>query len=432
MKKTIWRLAALLSCAVLLAAGQASRAAALERKVRAGYERALYQASEQAGDMAVSLEKLLVSACASQEAALLMDVARQADGAVTSLSALPPELPAVGGSLKFVNQTGDYCRRLAERLAAGESAGPEDDGRLLDLLTACRALSSALEEEARGAPAPEADVLFARAAQAVSLDGTQGEESLIRYPTLLYDGPFSDGRDTDSLPALGDAPCDRESALNKARAFVGEDRISACFVTGEGVTPVPVWEITCLTSDGILALAVTRQGGEVLYMLDESPVGGSAYSPAAAIDLAQAFLRDQGYPDMEVSYWTRSGSRLTVNFAAVQQGVILYPDLVKVEMSLGSGRVIGVEATGFFGSHLPRQALTPALSTAEAEERLNRHLTSLRTRLCVIPLDSGEALCYECLCALGEDRYLIYVDALSGEERRIYKIVEDENGALAI
>ena len=76
--------------------------------------------------------------------------------------------------------------------------------------------------------------------------------------------------------------------------------------------------------------------------------------------------------------------------------------------------------------------LEGADSKAEAEERLNRHLTSLRTRLCVIPLDSGEALCYECLCALGEDRYLIYVDALSGEERRIYKIVEDENGALAI
>ena len=45
-------------------------------------------------------------------------------------------------------------------------------------------------------------------------------------------------------------------ALEKAKSFIGEDRVSRAFLTGEGETPVPVWEITCFTDDGILVLAV--------------------------------------------------------------------------------------------------------------------------------------------------------------------------------
>ena len=67
------------------------------------------------------------------------------------------------------------------------------------------------------------------------------------------------------------------------------------------------------------------------------------------------FLR---YGDMEVSYWVTTGHQVIVNFAAKQDGVILYPDLIKVQMSLESGRVVGFEALNYLSSHQTRSNLT--------------------------------------------------------------------------
>ena len=45
----------------------------------------------------------------------------------------------------------------------------------------------------------------------------------------------------------------------------------------------------------------------------------------------------------EAAGWDVHDGIMTVNFAAVQNGVVLYPDLVKVQVSLADGAVIGLE-----------------------------------------------------------------------------------------
>ena len=431
-KRVILLLAALLALTGACAVREGARAHALENQVFAEYERAYYDTAERVGDMAMRLEKALITGSTAQRTALLGAISRQADSAQASLSALPAALPVASGAMKFVNQLGDFCRALGEKLMTGEQATPEEEKTMGQLLDAVTQLRDQMEEGARELASGRPAQALAEMTRPVSLNDTQPAEALISYPVLLYDGPFSDGRDEGTLIALGPEVCGREEAAETARAFVGEDRVRSVLVTGEAEVPVPAWEITCLTGDGILVLALSKQGGDVLYMLDESPVGGARYSPADAIDMARAFLSQQGYGEMEVSYWISAGSRVTVNFAAVQDGVILYPDLVKVEMSLGSGRVIGLEALNYLGSHRERTNLAPSLTEKEARGRLGRSLTCLRTRLCVIPLDAGETLCYECLAYLGEREYLVYIDAETGEERQIYKVIEDESGSLAI
>ena len=157
-----------------------------------------------------------------------------------------------------------------------------------------------------------------------------------------------------------------------------------------------------------------------------------ALSDAQAVDAARAFLLSRGYGDMELSYSSRFDGILTANFAAVQNGVVLYPDLVKVQVSLSDGAVVGLEAAGYLMNHVPRQIELPALSEADAVERIGGALTPVSARLCVIPDNADEALCWEVKAASGADTFLVYIDAMTGVERRLMQVIEDENGALVM
>ena len=196
--------------------------------------------------------------------------------------------------------------------------------------------------------------------------------------------------------------------------------------------PAPSYEINLSTGDGLISLALSKQGGQVIYMMVEGAARRAAFSQAALIDMAASFLKNRGYPPVAVSYWAAFDNYLTVNFAAVQDGVVLYPDLIKVQMSMESGLPVGLEAVNYLSNHVERSLPEPALSEEAARERLNGALSVERGRLCVVPRGSGEALAWEFAASADDVRYLVYIDAATGEELNIYRVVEDENGQLVI
>ena len=157
--------------------------------------------------------------------------------------------------------------------------------------------------------------------------------------------------------------------------------------------------------------------------------GGAVLSDAQGVDAARAFLLARGYGEMELSYSSRFEGILTANFAAVQNGVVLYPDLVKVQVSMADGTVVGLEAANWLMNHVPRTIEVPALSESDAVARIGGALTPVSARLCVIPDNAGEALCYEVRATAGSDTFLAYIDAMTGVERRLMQVISDENGA---
>ena len=52
----------------------------------------------------------------------------------------------------------------------------------------------------------------------------------------------------------------------------------------------------------------------------------------------------------------------------------------------------------------------------------------MSARLCVIPENSQEYLCYEVTAASGQDTFLVYIDAVSGIERKLMQVVDDGGG----
>ncbi len=424
-------LAALLAGVLAFSTAQTSRLNEANARISAVVQKAFYETCELTEAMSVNFRKLLVAGETGQQQALLNDIALQTQGALSNLALLPLGQETVSATLKFINQAGDFATTLSVRLAGGGELTAEDleamerlsqsaagfsvgMGRLLDRYERGEAVFDAADYDATGR-----ESLY-------PITGTAAD-----YPVLLYDGPFSDGRADGEFKGLaGLSEIDEPAARQALSAFIGGN--PEIEFTGESAIPVDCYEYTLRAGNYTLDAGVTKAGGQVLYMLYGGQAGEVLLSDRQAVDAARAFLLSRGYGEMELSYASRFDGILTANFAAVQNGVVLYPDLVKVQVSLSDGAVVGLEAAGYLMNHVPREIALPALTEQDAVARIGGVLTPLSARLCVIPENTAEALCWEVKASSGADTFLVYIDAMTGVERRLMQVIEDENGALVM
>lgn len=415
---------------------QASKVSTLENQISAGYERAFYDAMRLMDNIEVGLEKLAVTADRAQQQELLSRISRQSDVVLGDLAVLPLSVDSVSRALKFVNQLGDFSRTLGDRLAEGGQITEEDYLTIDSLAGHCIYLNERFDAVAAEFESGNNVFLSAMGESGSAMDTQDSAVELgdvtAEYPVLLYDGPFSDGRHDDALMSLPGEEIDAGRAQEIAREFIGADRVKSIIYTGDSYIPAQCFEFEAETPDGTLSIAVTRQGGHVLYMMAYSQASDVVYSVEECVEIASGFLSKLGHGAMQVSYWQQAGGLITINMAAEQDGVVLYPDLIKVQISMQSGNVVGYEARNYLANHRERDILSPALSESEARAKLSSRLTVDSFRLCVIPLELGEAYCYEFGATLDEVRFLIYIDANTGAEQSMLKVIDDPNGQLAI
>jgi len=80
-----------------------------------------------------------------------------------------------------------------------------------------------------------------------------------------------------------------------------------------------------------------------------------------------------------------------------------------------------------------RKLAKPVLAAREAILRAGTSLEIQRVRLALIPTDNrGEQLCYEVTGAKGSDTYMAYINAKTGREEEIFKIIDTANGPLVM
>ena len=146
------------------------------------------------------------------------------------------------------------------------------------------------------------------------------------------------------------------------------------------------------------------------------------YDQAACEEVAISFLNRLGYEGMIAVYGKESGATVDFTFVYQTGGVTYYPDEVKVKVCMQKGVVIGLEASKFLKNHHSREAFSWNLTLAEAEEKLHSGLEILSTQKVVIDAGKKEKAAYEFFAQYQKDRYLIYIDAKTGEEISIVNV----------
>ena len=89
---------------------------------------------------------------------------------------------------------------------------------------------------------------------------------------------------------------------------------------------------------------------------------------------------------------------------------------------------MGIDARGYLVNHHERN-YNAELTEAEARSLLSSELEVTGANRALIPVNGSETLCYEFACKYGEDEYLIYIDAKSGEEVQLFRVRQSARGS---
>lgn len=135
---------------------------------------------------------------------------------------------------------------------------------------------------------------------------------------------------------------------------------------------LPAWGVTVQTEDLQLNVEITVQGGKVLWMMPEEASFNESLPEEVCQTRAEAFLTEKGFGEMALTHTQRYGDGLLLlNYAAVQDGIVLYPDLVKVQVRMDTGEVVGLEANNYWMNHVARHLASPELTAEEARAKLS-------------------------------------------------------------
>jgi len=438
---------------------QAARADALETRIQAAYRHSFFELADNVNDLQIALKKLSVAGSRAQHVRLLQDVRRLSGEAIANLGNLPAAHTDTAALTRFVNQAGDYAETLSVRILDGGVPNADDREQIRALYEASVGIAARIEERlttddfpvefidvegyfggtettAEGQqPANGAETGGAGASAEDGAAETADRENLANYPTLIYDGPFSDSTEKAEPRGLSEKTIDAAAALQCAVDYLGGAYLEPAGETGGSIE---TYDFAGHDVNGrAVEISVAKRGGAVLTMMAD--VQGAAEGvPEADVrevfeENAKAFLDARGYADTQSSYAQYYAGIAVFNFAAMQDGVLLYPDLVKVYVERQSGQVIGIDARNYLFSHTERTLDTPLLSEAEARDVLSDELKIETVRLALIPRTvNTELLCYECTGTYGDATFVVYVNALTGTEEQIFEIINSDEGEFTV
>lgn len=162
-------------------------------------------------------------------------------------------------------------------------------------------------------------------------------------------------------------------------------------------------------------------------------VSSEIISQEEADQKAKQYLQEKGFPNMKETYYLKQEGIVTINYAATQNDVILYPDLIKVKVALDNGEVLGMETTGYLNNHTERKLDNIKITKEEAKKSLNKNLQIESEGLAVIPTQwQTEILCYELKGKVEQREFLVYINCENGREEDILIITNTPNGTLTM
>lgn len=408
---------------------------AYKQRLEVGYQHSLSELSESLDIVETDLTKSLYSNAPDELLKLSRDLLSQCTSAKNAVSRLPVSQMELSNIYKFLSQAGDYAQYIAAKLERGESITEQEHDNLASLLQYAEQFADAADEMvqmvAAGASITDGTVKNAADVNVGALDNSfsAGAKEFESFPTLLYDGPFSDrvlnkkSQLLDAAPILSKDECMRLAAQ---ALDVPESKVS--YETDEQSL------LPCFTfKSGRYTIAVTKQGGYIKTILYSGVINESNISEDNAQALAEAALDSLGYHGMKASYYATVNNVCTINFAYAENDVLYYSDLIKVSISMADGTLLGIDAATYLTNHTEREAFTPQISQEAAQSRLSPHLTVNGVKPCVIPKEDGtEAACWECRCTgndTGEDA-LVYINARTGAEEDIMLLLYTDNGTM--
>lgn len=404
-------LAGVLGVTLLISLNAAQRrSAAAEHAITETAKAAVAQTAAELEALTLSLEKLLMTTSIRQQARQLSALTISADRAQISLSALPDSEGQRAAVLAYLSRLSHLAQTALADLAEGDGFHAEVRSDLDSMLGGLRLLQAEVSIAANE-----------------TLDGTEASAALAASEVTAPPSAL----EMVDYKALPSREISAGEAMEIAKAFVGSEKVISVAHAPNTAGALPAFGITVQTPDLQLNLEITRRGGKVLLMAPETASFSVARTVEQCTASALAFLKTRGFAEMEAPYYQIYDGLCVLTCVYAQSGVLIWPDRVMVQVRMDTGEVVGLEARSYWRNHIPRKLQTPLLTQQEARRSVSVDASVEAARLCLLPQNGQERLCWQFALTQEDESYISYIDAMTGEELHLEKIMLLEYGQAA-
>lgn len=410
-----------------------SRASDYGTRLENIYQSNFYSTLDSVNNLETKLSKVLASNSSDYQRRTLLQASQNASETQISVASLPLKGNEREETIKLVNQVGGYTQTLADDLIDRQMT--EDERETIEgIYSSILALKEQLNDFARKI---ENDYSILNHSLEINGDSNSLMQNLsalkrqnIEYPTMIYDGPFSDSVVNAEIKGLNGSVVSKEDVKERLLKIFKD--ASSIDYEGETKGRFETYNFRLNFSEGEdLFLQVTQIGGHVLTLSGVGQNGEASVDRAGAGRIALEFAKANGIEGGEIVWSDNIKEDIYFNIAPTQDGIVLYPDLVKVKVDMVSGRVVGYDATTYFTNHRDRSLSRGGLSLSSAKGKVPSTFEILNARVVLAPLDyNREVVCVEVEGEKDGDTYYFFFNASNGDMENVLKVIKTDDGNL--
>lgn len=411
--------------------------------VNNNYNRAFSEAVNHINNIENFLAKTQITKNPEYSAENLTEIWNDANMAMVYLSEIPFDSEGNAKTIKFLNQVSDYSYLLAKKNLSSEELSDEDFENLSKLYDYSKELELVLNQLSEEIYSGNLNwnelknnTKTVLAQEVGNIDVFSSIDSTFNdYEGLIYDGAFSEHLNRNEKKALKGNEITKEEAEDKIKDYIF-DNIEKIDYRGflENVDiQVYTFDVYIKNSELKYYIEITKVGGYLYQLNNSKEISEEKISQEDANRMGIEYLNKIGFENMKETYFTKRENIVTVNYAYNQNGIICYPDLIKVKIALDDGKILGIETKGYLNCHYERKINTPKIFKEDAKKNINTKLEILGESEAIIPNDDGkEIYCYEYKGKVEDKEFLVYVNAETGKEENILMILDTPGGTLTI
>lgn len=416
-----------------------------KQQVENDYNKAMYQAVGYVKNVEAELLKLQITNTPRITITTLSSIWKQSNLAKENIESMPVEQSTFANTSKYLTQLSDYSYTLMKYVIENSKLTDKDYENIKIMQEECNKLSKVMSEVYQ-------DLNYGRIKwdelkkignkKLSELEISSSVTSIVsiakssqEYEGLIYDGAFSDHLLDRNPKYLSNDEATKEDAKNYIITLFGEDDIE--YINEKEDTQGKLYlynfNVKLKSSKMVRNISITKNGCKLYLMISDRKVENENIVMNEAKRIGKEFLKKLGIEEVKDTYYLKTENMAIINYAGIQDGIILYPDLIKVKIALDTGEICSLEAQGYIFNHEKRENIIPKISIEEAKSSLNKNIEIMSEGLAIIPTDSkDEVLTYEFKGVVGNKEFLIYINAETAQEEKVLLIHETPGGILTM
>ena len=364
------------------------------------------------------LDRVRISASPAQQSRILTDILVQVRLAEADLEKLPISINEGQNVTVFINRTAMECERMLAKLRNGETLSQQDMSVLDSLYKTNHSIRQELDQLVENMTDKDLTAYMKGNGGMIGETLNRLESMTLEENRAAFDGKKMEMKGADTQSTENAARIDGAQAAELCKNYFSKYSIDEFQCVGETSTRgYSAYNMQGYDDKGTMLFAeISQKDGALIGFDYYEECTAENFNLENAERIAEEFLETLGYEDMELVRNRNMGTTAEFTFVYEDDGVVYYPDEVRVKVCRTRGVVTGMDARKYLKNHKEREDVEVKINLASAQDKLSDKVTIEASRLAVVHTARGERAAYEFLCMYEDVYYFIYLDAVTGSE----------------